>query len=397
MRLNGFSRLALAASLGLSGCAAYRTPTPSESYVPNRHVEPPRHSSEFNPYSGPEGFSDQPVAPQSPQTPLPEPPPIPPAKGISRVKSVSLLKDLGARLTGQHRPVGQSRAASCTDPKCTDGCTPACEEKKSCLARLFQRPSKADHCLSSKQKSCTTCGDAACGTNRPSTGFENCTPAAQAFLRGNSPFGNSGCENDGCGDGGCGNAGCGSAGGGSDSCSSGGPVHGHSFADSKNSNHTRQSPKSLLPNRQPNLAESLRDPFTDSQTHGPARTRDSYSGESAVNPFANPPGAAAPFDIPSPFDMPSTNAAEDFDTAVPLRADESVSRESLPLWPRLKSQPRLSETSHQTPLSVFPSLPPGMAAMSAAGQTDGDQWSSRPARVPQADVPLPRITARPQF
>lgn len=119
MRLKPIS-LAAALALALtSGCSASRNAVsalrsrPAES-ADERIVTPPRHDREYDdPDSEHDEFRDP--QPSSPREPVP----APPAHGVSRVKSVSFLRDLRGKINGR-----DSCGADCSDEQLVGQCSP---------------------------------------------------------------------------------------------------------------------------------------------------------------------------------------------------------------------------------------------------------------------------------
>ena len=112
MRLKRISLLALMSLVVAGGCSANRNTATSLRGEPERVNEPPRHDHEYFPSLTPD--DDDFVEP-----PVKEPVPAPPALGISRVKSVSWLKDFGAK----KRPV-PAPDISCTYEELIGKCSP---------------------------------------------------------------------------------------------------------------------------------------------------------------------------------------------------------------------------------------------------------------------------------
>lgn len=107
MRLKRISLFALLSVAIMSGCSASRNAKTPLRDSRDRVTEPPRHDHEYSPAPDQsKQFQDHP-AENAPSEPIP----APPALGISRVKSVSWLKDLGSKF---HRKPGN------LDPPCSD-------------------------------------------------------------------------------------------------------------------------------------------------------------------------------------------------------------------------------------------------------------------------------------
>lgn len=156
MRLKRISLFAILSLALASGCSASRNAITPLRDRDEHGPLPPRHDHEYSP--GTESSDDFQNPPQT-DGPL-EPVPAPPALGVSRVKSVGWIKDLGARL---HRkptapPSECTDELSCSDQelvgKCSaiDPCvtelecvaeTPdACGEERACDSTPPRRTSK---------------------------------------------------------------------------------------------------------------------------------------------------------------------------------------------------------------------------------------------------------------
>jgi len=113
MRLKRITLFALLSVMLASGCTASRHAASSLQNDVEPVTRPPRHDHEYSPSLTPESndFRNPPGI-DSPKEPVP----APPALGVSRVKSVSWLKDLGTKFNGSP---GRSDSA-CSELSCSD-------------------------------------------------------------------------------------------------------------------------------------------------------------------------------------------------------------------------------------------------------------------------------------
>ena len=121
MRLKRISLLAMLLLALASGCSASRNAITPLRDREDHGALPPRHDHEYSP--GTDGSEDFQNPPES-NGPL-EPVPVPPAFGVSRVKSVGWIKDLGAKF--HRKPVTPSSECkddlSCADQKLVGKCS----------------------------------------------------------------------------------------------------------------------------------------------------------------------------------------------------------------------------------------------------------------------------------
>ena len=131
MRLGNCSFTLLCAALLISGCSASRLRQSTE----NEFVSPGD--------SGPPHEYDYSSQPSSRAVP---PPPAPPALGVSRVKRVGFLRELGSRLRGSF---GHQPSATCGDDNCA-------ERRDACR-------SDSGYCNCGSETSCGCCSNDGCG------------------------------------------------------------------------------------------------------------------------------------------------------------------------------------------------------------------------------------------
>ena len=134
MRLKRISLFALMTLALTSGCSANRNAAASLRGERERFTEPPRHDHEYSPSLTP--GDDEFVEP-----PSGEPAPAPPALGVSRVKSVSWLRDLGSKKRTVPEP-----DLSCSDEELIGKCSPIepCVPDPECGDSLSE-PLSSDH------------------------------------------------------------------------------------------------------------------------------------------------------------------------------------------------------------------------------------------------------------
>lgn len=159
-------RVSLVSALLLTfaiGCSANRNKATALPGSLDHGTEPPRHEHEYTPHPDrADDFLNPPPVPSQQQ--FREPVPAPPALGVSRVKSVSWLKDVGARLNRKPAPCGQD----CSDEQivgkytaidaCTpdsDHCTADCPEEfceSACEGKTTSKPGPVDRFRKSVSK-----------------------------------------------------------------------------------------------------------------------------------------------------------------------------------------------------------------------------------------------------
>lgn len=131
MRLKRISLLALMSLVVASGCSANRNAATSLRGEREHVTEPPRRNHEYNPAltPGDDGFIEPPSE---------EPALTPPALGVSRVKSVSWLRDFGSKKREVPAP-----ELSCSDEELIGRCSPIepCVPNSECGAQSFGTPS----------------------------------------------------------------------------------------------------------------------------------------------------------------------------------------------------------------------------------------------------------------
>lgn len=103
MRPGRISLIAIMAILAASGCSASRSTILPDDGGDAQPEVPPRHDTDYSPDPW---ESDEASPGTVPPVPSGEPLPAPPATGVSRVKSVSWLKDLGSKIQGKPVPCG---------------------------------------------------------------------------------------------------------------------------------------------------------------------------------------------------------------------------------------------------------------------------------------------------
>ena len=103
MRPGRISLIAIMAILVASGCSTSRSSILPDDGADDQPEVPPRHDSDYSPdpYE-----SDDELRSPVPPVPSGEPLPAPPATGVSRVKSVSWLRDVRSKIHGQPDPCG---------------------------------------------------------------------------------------------------------------------------------------------------------------------------------------------------------------------------------------------------------------------------------------------------
>ena len=156
MRLKRMSLFAMLSLALASGCSASRNAVTPLRDRDDHGALPPRHDHEYSP--GTEGSDDFQNPPES-NGPL-EPVPAPPAFGVSRVKSVGWIKDLGAKLhrkpaappsqcTDELSCSDQELVGKCsavdpcvTESKCVTETPEACCEERACDSIPPRRTSK---------------------------------------------------------------------------------------------------------------------------------------------------------------------------------------------------------------------------------------------------------------
>lgn len=143
MRLKRILLFALMSVLVASGCTANRHRATSLTNDIEPVVEPPRHDHEYSPSLTPEHdeFRDPPES-RGPKEPVP----APPALGVSRVKSVSWLKDLGTKLHGpSRRTVGTCPDLGCSDEELVGKCSviEPCVPDSACASQNSRFPYEA--------------------------------------------------------------------------------------------------------------------------------------------------------------------------------------------------------------------------------------------------------------
>ncbi len=380
MRLDRISRLALVASLGLSGCSTYRPTSGLDSYQPLRDAEPPRHATEFNPHGGSQQWNDHRATPGESQNPHPHPPLAPPALGVSRIKSVGLLRDTTA-------PCADSGTSACS----TEGCVTTYDDKPSCLGRVFNKPGKSLKRLFGGDQSQIACGGESCTTSDPCTTEGAC--AATSGITSTSR---------------------------TDSLRTGMAADNAVSAPKPGVADQWREDRARLQNHKPSLAEAMHDPFLDLEqnpfsqgvsafdTFRQSETFDKqpesrnpfdvaeevYSGHSFTDLHNNSasgrrkiPAANRPSTEASDFELPA--AAIPSDTApgqdVPAAASENGEVDTLPLWPRLRPTPKVTETG----LEVRPAVP-----QSGVPQPTSPQSAAATAAAVRPEAPLPQIIAR---
>jgi hypothetical protein len=151
MRLKRISLFAMLLLALASGCSASRNAITPLRDRDDHEALPPRHDHEYSP--GTEGSEDFQNPPES-NGPL-EPVPAPPAFGVSRVKSVGWIKDLGAKF---HRKPVAPRS------ECTDELSCADQKLVGTCAALDPCVTESD-CVTESPEAC--CEERACDSVPP--------------------------------------------------------------------------------------------------------------------------------------------------------------------------------------------------------------------------------------
>ncbi len=349
MRLGRISWLALLASAGLSlsGCSASRSASRADSYEPLRAAEPPYHSSEYDPPGLPEQspeFRRERSAPLSPQSPIPEPPPVPPAVGVSRVKSVSFLQEVGSPLRGYfsdpeesvrpanksvYSPIGYTQqyptGSSCSESsdRCADACAEGCDDSKkfgSCLRKLFNRPSNKPasnfKSIFRRKRTSSDCAAEPCVKSDP------CATDPYIDQRQHSVNAPEGC-----------------------SVSTWPDVR---LQNNGGTAHAQPTPPAAWPPDLDSRSTETSDPTDSSEDL--FIDLEKNSGRSPEN--NTPKSAVVP---PAPSQPESSQLAEpvppqpNLETipAVPAVPDEDNQADNVPLWPRLRPQPNIKSAGHR--------------------------------------------------
>ncbi len=141
MRLKRISLFAALALLVAAGCSTNRNALHPLRNDNDRVAAPPRHDHEYAP--SPEYQDDDfqnPSRATGPQEPLP----APPAFGVSRVKSVSWLKDLGGKLNRK----SDTAVANCSDETLVGQCSPLdnCGSESACEPQVRVERFKEQAC-----------------------------------------------------------------------------------------------------------------------------------------------------------------------------------------------------------------------------------------------------------
>ena len=151
MRLKRISLFAMLSLALASGCSASRNAITPLRDRDDHGALPPRHDHEYSP--GTEGSEDFQKPPES-DGPL-EPLPAPPAFGVSRVKSVGWIKDLGAKF--HRKPVAPPS-------ECTDDLSCADQKLVGKCSALDSRVTESD-CVTESPEACSE--ERACDTAPP--------------------------------------------------------------------------------------------------------------------------------------------------------------------------------------------------------------------------------------
>ena len=291
MRLAKYSLLAVSALMTFSGCAAYRSAGKATVNEPSDTFIPPRHTQEFDPPGESEYRLNPPhdYRPNGSAAPI-QPPPVPPAIGISRVKSVGLIRDLGTRVSSSFRGKDEScvpSPAPCvSEENCGEGCVDSSQKRRfgSCFTKVFSKTSLF------RLKAKPVCGENTFDGFDCGESHKSCLPG---LIRPDCMERKTVCAPQ---------PGC------ADACSN--------------------SPWDYRSER-PCLADSLSDPFLDENceqiktlpTDGFDRVRD----RSVIEPSNGPSDSAPQQVVPAPPVLPET----------------SEQNNELPIWPKLESEHRV--------------------------------------------------------